>query len=106
MHNLKKLREEKGLSQQRLAEVFNLSQQSIYKYENGISDPNLDTLKDFATFFDTSVDYLIGHTNIPHRITEYKEFNLTKAEQARIRQYRKLSPKQQAALDAFLKSLL
>ena len=106
MQNLKRLREQKGLSQQRLAEVFNLSQQSVYKYENGISDLNLDTLKDFADFFNTSIDYLVGNTDIPHRIVEYKEFNLTKTEQEHMRQYRQLTRKQQNALDGFIKSIL
>jgi transcriptional regulator with XRE-family HTH domain len=106
MENLKKLREKKGLSQQKLADVFNLSQQSIYKYENDISDPNLDTLKDFADYFDTSVDYLVGHTDIPQKITEYKEFDLNKTEQQHMLQYRRLSASQQLALDTFLKSML
>ena len=59
MKNLKKLRLEAGLSQQALADKFHLSQQSIQKYECGISDPNLDTLKSFANYFNVSVDYLI-----------------------------------------------
>ena len=64
MKNLKLLRQTYGLSQSDLASILNLSQQSIYNYENGISEPSIETLISLATYFDTSVDYLIG--NIPN----------------------------------------
>ncbi len=51
MLNLKKLRKEKGLTQQFLAEKFDLSQQSIYKYENNLAEPDIATLKELAEFF-------------------------------------------------------
>lgn len=61
LKNLRTLREERGLSQQKLADKFCLSQQSIYKYENGLAEPDFATLKQFASFFNTSIDYLIGY---------------------------------------------
>ena len=64
MLNLKKLRKEKGLTQQFLAEKFGLSQQSIYKYEKNRAEPDIATLKELAEFFDTSVDYLVGASDI------------------------------------------
>ena len=45
-----------GLSQQALAEKFNLTQQFIYKYENGLAEPDIKSLKNFAIFFGISVD--------------------------------------------------
>lgn len=63
MKNLKKLRMERHLSQQKLANEFQLSQQSIYKYENNLAEPDIQTMIDFAVFFHTSVDYLIGNTS-------------------------------------------
>lgn len=60
MKRLKELREENGISQQKLADEFHISQQSIWKYENGLSEPDIKTLIKFADFFDVSVDYLIG----------------------------------------------
>ena len=44
MNNLKALREARGLSQQKLGEKFNLTQQSVYKYENQLAEPDLKTL--------------------------------------------------------------
>lgn len=62
MKNLKKLRLERKLSQQKLAENFGITQQAIYNYENGITEPDIYMLKQLADFFHTSVDYLVGHS--------------------------------------------
>lgn len=63
MKNLKELRLKKGLSQQALADRFNLSQQSIYKYEHELAEPDIKTLKELALFFDVSIDYLVGYSD-------------------------------------------
>lgn len=62
---LKKFRTDKGMTQQQLADLVNLSQQSIDHYENNRSKPSLDTIKMFAETFNTSVDYLLGRSNDP-----------------------------------------
>lgn len=67
MTNLRLLRTQRGLSQQSLAEKFNLSQQSIYKYENGLAEPDITTLKSLADFFGVTIDYLVADINeTPH----------------------------------------
>lgn len=68
MKNLRRLRQLSGLSQEKLAQEFEITQQAIYKYETGLSQPDLDRLMEFSDFFDTSVDYLIGHTEDPRPI--------------------------------------
>ena len=62
---LKKLRTEAGLSQKELAQVLGVSQQSIYKYENALAEPELNKLIDIAKYFCVSVDYLIGNSDEP-----------------------------------------
>ena len=62
--NLKMLRKEKGISQKSLGEEIGVSQQSINKYENYNIEPDISTLIHLAEFFNTSVDYLIGNTEI------------------------------------------
>ena len=47
---LKELRELKGLTQQ-VAEIMNLSQQTIGHYEVGRAKPDADTLNLLATYF-------------------------------------------------------
>ena len=59
--NLKYLRTRYGISQQQLAEIAGVSQQSVNKYENHNIEPDIRTLTAFADFFHTSVDFLIGH---------------------------------------------
>ncbi|WP_069650395.1 helix-turn-helix domain-containing protein [Caloranaerobacter ferrireducens] len=62
---LKLLREEKKLRQTDLAKILNISRQSISNYENGVRFPNDELLlRRIAEFFDVSIDYLLGVTNI------------------------------------------
>ena len=98
MKNLKKLRKEKNLSQQKLADILHVSQQSIYKYENDITSPDIETLILMADFFNTSIDYLVEHTDISHKIEPVEEVMLNEEEIAFIRNYRKLSQKQKHLL--------
>lgn len=58
--NLKKLRNEHGLSQQQLADSIGVSQQSINKYENHNIEPDIATLMAIASLFNTTIDYLVG----------------------------------------------
>jgi transcriptional regulator with XRE-family HTH domain len=58
--NLKKLRERKGLSQDRLAKLADIANNTIIKIEQGENqNPTLDTLKKLAKAFGVSVDDLI-----------------------------------------------
>ena len=56
------LREESGLTQEKLAEIFKTKKATISRYETGTRDPKLDMLIEFADFFDVSVDFLLGRT--------------------------------------------
>ena len=57
--NLKTLREDRQLSQQKLGEQIGVTQQAIYKYENDQAEPDIRTLILLYPLFETSVDYLI-----------------------------------------------
>ena len=102
MKNLKALRLSKKLSQQQLALRLNLSQQTIYKYENEITEPAIATLIKLADYFNTSVDYLIGNTNNPQRPGIYSETKLTENELQHLRIYRNMPDTLQELLDSFL----
>lgn len=102
MENLKKLRIEKGLSQQKLASYINISQQSVYKYENDISEPDISTLKNLADFFETSIDYLVGNTDIPRKYDNYVEEELNAEEIEMIRCYRRLTPSKRKVIEQIL----
>lgn len=102
MKNLKKLRTEKKISQQALAQHLNISQQSVYKYENGIAEPDISTLIKMADFFETSIDYLVGNTDIFRKYADYKEEALNEEELELMRLYRNLPPSRRKALIHFI----
>lgn len=58
--NLRKLREQKGLSMQALADALKLSKSSINMYERAEREPSLQTLCSLADYFEVSTDYLLG----------------------------------------------
>ena len=58
--NIKKLRQAKGLSQDRLSKLADVSYNSIIKLETGgITNPTIDTLQKIAKALDVSVNDLI-----------------------------------------------
>jgi len=61
---LKKLRKEKGLTQEELAQALNITRSALSLYEIGKRDPDTETLRKIAGFFNVSVDYLLGRTDI------------------------------------------
>lgn len=77
---LKELRESKGMTQEFLAELLNVSRQSIGVYENNNVDPGINTLVKIADIFNISLDYLLGRTDEKYNISlldkDTKEFLL------------------------------
>jgi len=61
---LKNLRNERSISQPELGKIIGVSQQSISCYENYTRDPDTETLKKIAQYFDVSTDYLLGKTDV------------------------------------------
>ena len=59
--NLQLLRKQKGKTQEELAEVFNVSSQSISKWELGINCPDITMLPKIADYFKVSIDELLGY---------------------------------------------
>lgn len=86
--NLKRLRKKYNISQQQLADVVGVSQQSINKYENHNIEPDIETLKTMADFFNTSIDYIVGYKVKSEKITTEQEllrlFSLMTKEQQEI----------------------
>ncbi|WP_157800320.1 helix-turn-helix domain-containing protein [Sporolactobacillus pectinivorans] len=60
---LKRLRESKNLSQQELADRLQLNRSTYARYELNQTQPDLETLRKIADFYDVSVDYIIERTN-------------------------------------------
>ncbi len=64
IERLKQLREAKNLTQLRLAMELNVSQETISGYEIGKAVPPAEMLVKLADTLDTSVDYILGRTDI------------------------------------------
>ena len=88
--NLKALRKETGISQQRLAEALGISQQSVNQYENHKIEPDIDTLSRLADYFHTTVDYIIGRTDNRWSGDSARDARLNPDETEIIRLYRQL----------------
>lgn len=95
MNRIAMLRKEKGLSQISLSLKLNVSQKMISAYENGKSEPSIATLMQMADIFNTSVDYIIGYTNIRQPIDKTVQMSLNEDECDLLGGYRELSAKQQ-----------
>ena len=59
MKRLKELRVNAGYTQERLAEMLDVTQQTIERWESGKAEPNLQATRDIAVIFGTSVDNLL-----------------------------------------------
>ena len=101
--NLKQLRNRHGISQKQLATEVGVSQQSINKYENHNIEPDIATLKRIADYFQTSVDYLIGHEYFP-------EESLPPTSQAEelllLQRYRRMTERQKQSIQLVMANYL
>ena len=61
---LKELRLEKGISQQELGNVVNMSKMAISHWESGHSEPSIAQLIVVSDFFGVTVDCLVGKTDL------------------------------------------
>ena len=61
---IRDLREDKDLKQEDLAKLLNCTQACYSNYENGRRDVPAEVLEVLANFYDVSVDYLMGRTNV------------------------------------------
>lgn len=62
---LKKLREDLGISQAKLANEIGVTQASVNRYETDKTTPTAETLLWYADRFDVSLDYIFGRTDEP-----------------------------------------
>ncbi len=57
--NLKKIRKDKGYTQETLAEKLNVVRQTVSKWEKGLSLPDVDMLSKIANVLETDVNILL-----------------------------------------------
>ncbi len=59
--NIRSFRKARALTQQQLADALGVTVGAVYKWEAGLSAPDLSLLVEIADLFDTSVDVLLGY---------------------------------------------
>lgn len=102
--NLKMLRESLGISQQKLADAVGISQQSINKYENHQTQPDIVTLIQLADFFHTSVDFLIGHNDARAESEGVPTLRLNADEIRLVNTYRELTLKEKDSIHLIMEN--
>lgn len=61
---IKYLRNDKELTQQEIAKILNINQSTYSDYETGEICVPIDTLIRLSNLYDTSIDYIVGRTDI------------------------------------------
>lgn len=102
--NLKKLRKERNLSQQALAEILEISQQSVNKYETRNVQPDIEILKKMADYFHTTIDYIVGREEQLKVVVGGQKMQLSIEEIALLAQYRNLDIEQRECLRLLLRT--
>jgi transcriptional regulator with XRE-family HTH domain len=103
MIKLRSLREERKLSQQRIAMDLQISQASISKYELGSAEPDIGTILRLTEYFNVSTDYLLGVSELRLPL---KKSDLTDLEIEHLVTYRSLSKAQQEKVGAYIQGIL
>ena len=57
---LKELRNNKHLTQEKLAEILKVNRAALANWETNRAYPDVNIIKELATFFDVTIDFLLG----------------------------------------------
>lgn len=66
--NIKRLREERGLTQQQIADMVNMHRSNYSKVENGQRELSIIALNKIAKYFGITLDNLVNSGDIPQEI--------------------------------------
>lgn len=101
--NLKAFRESIGMTQKEFATSLSIGLTTYNGYETGARDPKSDFWVSVAQKYGITIDYLMGHSNDPHKTSENDiSSKLMPSEQAHIKKYRLLDPYGKEAVDGVL----
>ena len=62
---IKKLRQDRGVSQDAVGQAVGVKRYSVWGYEKGNNYPEVPVLIALADYFGVSIDYLVGRTDNP-----------------------------------------
>ena len=105
---IKDLRKEIGCTQNKLADILGITQDSVSLWENGKRIPDTQYIIAMAKFFDVSADYLLGLSDEYQSLRLHKESslsNLAPNEDKLLKTYRAMSEKEKALLEQYIQLL-
>ena len=102
MLRLKELREQRRLNQEGLALKLNVSQSTISAYEIGERVPDLETMIAIADFFNVSLDYLAGLSDLKQQV---RQSDLSSDELEHLHTYRQLNNIDREKIKAYIDGL-
>lgn len=105
MNRLRELRAERGITQSQLAGHLQTNYQTISDYERGKYFPDISVLKKLALYFDTSIDYLLGLTDLRSPYLTADERRFTQPEIELIELFRNLDEKRRERLLGYAQGL-
>ena len=74
---IRDLREDRDMNQTQVAKILGMSQTGYSKYETGENDIPTSILIKLADFYDTSIDYLLGQTDVKKRYSKSEGQNIS-----------------------------
>ncbi|EDB7521855.1 XRE family transcriptional regulator [Listeria monocytogenes] len=88
---LKKLRKNENLTQDQLASKIGITRDTLANYETGRREPDFTTLKNIASYFEVSTDYLLGREEFDNSdlLAAHIDDDLTEDERIEIEKYLK-----------------
>ncbi|MEN2665999.1 helix-turn-helix transcriptional regulator [Listeria aquatica] len=86
---LKKLRFKKSKTQQNVADYLGISRAAYSHFENSRNEPDLETLKKLAEYFEVTTDYLLGNdeSNKSDVVAAHMDDGLTEEQKEEIYRY-------------------
>lgn len=82
MLRLREARKENSMTQNQVAKYLNVTTATYNRYEKGVIRPDPDTLKNLASLFNVSVDYLLGLPPSTRDIPQYIDLNTSYIDKA------------------------
>ena len=108
--NLKKLREERGLTKRELCEKTGISERAYLTYEFGEREPKISVVQKLADFYGVSTDYLLGRPDAKPPEEPLDEFarkeHLKSLEKVFMKKYLALTEEQRDKVLDFLRGVV